>query len=498
MLNDLTYFDNSIVGRYRTVERNIKSKSNSFFDSYLDLLENTIKRILEMEEVEYDEKLTCGTLLRKEEIANYFKRAIGVEEHTFSKCQDYIAKVNKHKHFNEHRVTIDIVVTYMKVYYDLVSAYLAFKGKEHSPFSADYFNSIYGLAERENGQLRGEVERLRADLESLALENKLSVEDNETFRSLVSAQEMANLSLEEQNTELRNQLSKLKDIKINTIELKLNKALELLYNLTDSVVESRAIGIAVGKSITGQDITKTNFMRDAVEIVKKKESVAEMLGRQGEDISTLSSKFSGMEIDDLYRAAKQHWDAENYKVAEQYYEKICLLRPLDWRAPFYAGLCKTKGSFNISYYVDGVFPRVGKAFNVAIEQIKMIGNSSEQTEAVKEVFGLAVKFCQDNMPAFLDTIRKLKSISFEKEMKTAFIFPFQIFVARLLKELAFFEENEDYKVIRKDLSNCFVKAVKEADKGYCDPSINEEDFHFYIKHSDIEDKPPYKPRPSVS
>ena len=349
MLNDLIYFDNSIVGRYRTVERNIKSKSNSFFDSYLDLLENTIKRILEMEEVEYDEKLTCGTLLRKEEIANYFKRAIGVEEHTFSRCQDYIAKVNKHKHFNEHRVTIDIVVTYMKVYYDLVSAYLAFKGKEHSPFSADYFNSIYGLAERENGQLRGEVERLRADLESLALENKLSVEDNETFRSLVSAQEMVNLSLEEQNTELRNQLSKLKDIKINTIELKLNKALELLYNLTDSVVESRAIGIAVGKSITGQDITETSFMRDAVEIVKKKESVVEMLGKQGEDISTLSSKFSGMEIDDLYRAAKQHWDAENYKVAEQYYEKICLLRPLDWRAPFYAGLCKTKGSFNISY-----------------------------------------------------------------------------------------------------------------------------------------------------
>ena len=43
MLNDLVYFDNSIVGRYRTVERNIKSKSNSFYDSFLDLLENTIK-----------------------------------------------------------------------------------------------------------------------------------------------------------------------------------------------------------------------------------------------------------------------------------------------------------------------------------------------------------------------------------------------------------------------------------------------------------------------
>ena len=65
MLNDLVYFDNSIVGRYRTVERNIKSKSNSFYDSFLDLLENTIKRILVLENLPYDEKFTCGTLLRE-------------------------------------------------------------------------------------------------------------------------------------------------------------------------------------------------------------------------------------------------------------------------------------------------------------------------------------------------------------------------------------------------------------------------------------------------
>ena len=71
MINALSYFDNSIVGRYRTVERNIKSKSNSFYDSFLDLLENTIKRILMLENVAYDEKYTCGTLLREESIEKY-------------------------------------------------------------------------------------------------------------------------------------------------------------------------------------------------------------------------------------------------------------------------------------------------------------------------------------------------------------------------------------------------------------------------------------------
>ena len=104
MINDLTYFDNSIVGRYRTVERNIKSKSNSFYDSYLDLLENTIKRILILEEVAYDEKFTCGTLLRDESIINFFKNDIGVDDYTYTKCKDYIAKVNRHKHFNEHMI----------------------------------------------------------------------------------------------------------------------------------------------------------------------------------------------------------------------------------------------------------------------------------------------------------------------------------------------------------------------------------------------------------
>ena len=228
MIDDLHYFDNTIVGRYRTVERNIKSKSNSFYDSYLDLLENTIKRILIMEDIPYDEKFTCGALLRDESIIAFFKKDVGVDDYTYEKCRDYIAKVNKHKHFNEHMINIDTVVTYMKVYYNLTFDYLKFKGKEVSAFNADYFNGIYGLTEKENKELKNEVVRLKDDLESLSLENKLSAEDNKIYKALVAVQEMENMSLEDQNTELRNQLSKLKDIKINTIELKLNKALSSL------------------------------------------------------------------------------------------------------------------------------------------------------------------------------------------------------------------------------------------------------------------------------
>ena len=99
----------------------------------------------------------------------------------------------------------------MKIYHNLVSGYLKYKEKSCSAFNADYYNSIYGLTEKENKELKNEVNRLKDDLESLSLENKLSTEDNAIYKALVSAQEMENLSLEEQNTELRNQLSKLKD-----------------------------------------------------------------------------------------------------------------------------------------------------------------------------------------------------------------------------------------------------------------------------------------------
>ena len=221
--------------------------------------------------MEYDEKFTCGTLLREDSIINLFQNEIGVDDYTYSKCKDYIAKVNKHKHFSEHMINIDTVVTYMKVYHNIVSDYLHYKGKECSTFNADYFNSIYGITERENKELKNEVDRLKEDLESLSLENKLSAGDNAIYKALVSVQEMENISLEDQNTELRNQISKLKDIKINAIEVKLDKALNLLSNLTDSVVESRAIGIAVGETIIGKDITKTDYMKRAVDSVKNKD-----------------------------------------------------------------------------------------------------------------------------------------------------------------------------------------------------------------------------------
>ena len=485
MINDLNYFDNSIVGRYRTVERNIKSKSNSFYDSFLDLLENTIKRILNLEEVDYDEKFTCGTLLREERIITFFKNEVGVDDYTYTKCKDYIAKVNRHKHFNEHMINIDTVVTYMKVYHNLVSDYLHFKDKECSDYNADYFNSIYGLTEKENKELKNEVGRLKDDLESLSLENKLSAEDNAVYKALVSAQEMKNLSLEEQNTELRNQLSKLKDIKINTIEVKLNKALELLYNLTDSVVESRAIGIAVGKSITGQDITQTDYMKDAIEIVKNKETVFDKLDKQGRDISDLSSKFSDMDIQDLYDAAAKSVKEKNIPAAIKYYEQLCVLKPKDWKPPFYVGICRYIGAWNNEYYWSQVIRNLAFIFNTALESVsKLDCSEDEKNSAVKEIMNIALKDYEQFNDNYEDGPLKNK---FMKEY-LPYIFDIQEYISKTIDLLDPFIELDIYQECIKKLTLEYVRAVNNA-KGKCKSDVTADQFKKWIGMNDI----PYKP-----
>ena len=477
MINALSYFDNSIVGRYRTVERNIKSKSNSFYDSFLDLLENTIKRILMLENVSYDEKYTCGTLLREESIEKFFREEMGVDDYTYSKCKDYIAKVNRHKHFNEHMINIDTVVTYMKVYYNLVSDFLKYKGKEAPVFNADYYNGIYGLTERENKELKTEVGRLKNDLEALSLENKLSAEDNEIYKALISAQEVEKLSLEDQNIELRNQLNKLKDIKINTIELKLNKALELLYNLTDSVVESRAIGIAVGKSITGQDITQTDFMKDAVEIVKNKETVFDKLDRQGKDISELTAKFSDMEIDDLYVAADKAFREKNYGAASKYYEQLCILRPKDWKPPFYVGICKYFGSWHHNSYWKFVVKNLNSIYVTALLSIASLDCSDEEkNNYVKEVMNIVTKDYDQFNKNYENNLLPNKFVF--KELVDC-IFDIQQMISGTIDIMDSFKGLEAYKEYIDKLVNSYVRSVKNAN-GKCRSDITEEQFKKWI------------------
>ena len=109
-------FTDKIRLRYATLEKNIKSKSNSFYDSYLDLLEATIKYFLDENNIIYDDSRTCGYLVKEESIKNFLMNVLKLDDYTYNKLPDYIKKCNDHKHKKEKKLGIDSVINYLKVY----------------------------------------------------------------------------------------------------------------------------------------------------------------------------------------------------------------------------------------------------------------------------------------------------------------------------------------------------------------------------------------------
>lgn len=240
--------------RMNTLERNIKSKSNSFYDSFLDLLEATIKYFLDENNISYDDSRTCGYLVKEESVKNFLLVILKLDDYTYNKLPDYIKKCNDHKHKKEKNLGIESIINYLKVYFDFINYYNDYINSTRVEFNANYFSSIYGETERLNNEYKEEVQRLKDELKDSYETNKLSKQDIEQYKSLLSLKDIELLNLDEQNRLLQAQISVLKDIKISSMEGKLNKALDMLVNLNDAIQENRVATDAVYRSITGEDI----------------------------------------------------------------------------------------------------------------------------------------------------------------------------------------------------------------------------------------------------
>ena len=146
------------------------------------------------------------------------------------------------------------------MYFDLVNYYIDFIRGVRVEFDAEYFTSIYGETERLNREYIEEVLKLKDELKESYETRKLSEQDLARYKSLVEMKDIELLSLDEQNKLLQAQIDVLKDIKISSMEEKLNKALDMLVNLNDEIQENRVATDAVYRSITGEDI-KTAIKR---------------------------------------------------------------------------------------------------------------------------------------------------------------------------------------------------------------------------------------------
>lgn len=251
MFDFLNLLDKRLYARYLTVERNIKAGSNSFYDAFLDLQEQFVKLIIEQFDMDASVRETCGALLKREDVTSVLKEQLHIDDYTFNKMRDYTRKVNEHKHKGEKNIQIETVISYMRVIYNVFAYYCTFMSIECEPFAANYFIDLFGIFERENAELKAQANSLKEELRSSAEQHKLKESDIEEYRNLISRAQSEKLTLEEQNDELKKVIDKLKDIKLNSMEEKLNKTIDLLLELKPAIEENRIIVKAVGSQVGG-------------------------------------------------------------------------------------------------------------------------------------------------------------------------------------------------------------------------------------------------------
>jgi len=259
MFDYLTKIEPRLYDRFLTVERNIRAASNSFYDAYLDLQEQFVRCVAILCDFDIKLKETCGELLRRNDIKSIFIDDLNIDDYTYNKMQDYTLKVNAHKHKGEKSIQIETVVNYMKIIYNATSAFAKYKSIDFCDFEASYFIGIFGIYEKENVLLKNEMKKLKDELSSSVESGKMKETDIETYKNLLSQSEIDKLSLEDQNEELQRQISRLKDIKLSSMEEKLNKTIDLLLELKPAIVENRILTKAVGRKVGGMISGDTNI-----------------------------------------------------------------------------------------------------------------------------------------------------------------------------------------------------------------------------------------------
>ena len=263
IMNEIIIFDNRINLRYQTVLKNIKTISNSFYDSFLDLLEETIKYILDEDNIEYKKENTCGGIIKSKNIEEYLINTLKLDIYTFEKLPDYIKKCNDHKHKKEKTLSLESVVNYLKVYFNLVNSFCSYKNINKITYDERYFIDIFGETELLNIKYKKEVNDLKSELEIAYQNNKIREEDFNKCRNLLSISELAKFSLEEQNILILSQIELLSSIKLNN---SLYEKLETLEQTNNEILNKLKQNEVPQRTISNND-----FYNEIEEFVRRSE-----------------------------------------------------------------------------------------------------------------------------------------------------------------------------------------------------------------------------------
>ena len=137
----------------------------------------------------------------------------------------------------------------------------------HGQTDFNYDGIMQGLSNNYlNDTGRRQCKKLRDELKESYEANKLSEQDIAQYKSLVSLKDLELLNLDEQNQKLQAQISILKDIKLNSMEEKLNKTIDMLNNMQDYLIENRIIARRTSRLIDGRDITDEELAAERLKL----------------------------------------------------------------------------------------------------------------------------------------------------------------------------------------------------------------------------------------
>ncbi len=208
----LRQFGNSVVARLDTLIRNVEARSNSFYDSYLDLQESFTKEALKVAGYPLDESKNSGYLLHSAEIKAFFERQFGIEPALIEKLHDHTLKANKHKHQKEKTITIDSVHAFMEPFYVFSRQCSGLSAVGQFAYDTSFFGERFGALAKENASLKAKVSSLLLEAEAMTREHKLTEEELAACKGVVASLNGSVEDLQEENTKIKGALSFIQSI----------------------------------------------------------------------------------------------------------------------------------------------------------------------------------------------------------------------------------------------------------------------------------------------
>lgn len=233
--------------RYLNVENNIKSKSDSFSSSLLELLEALLKEIYKAEGIAIDSDYdTAKGILRVTEFKDFCRR-IGLTDDFYESMYDLATAGNKNKHSEIVHISLESVISGLKCPFTLASKYLYYKGKPIvEKFDSEKISDLYGQTNRELAIKEKEKAELIESLKIFEQNNSLLESQIKTLNEIKQKNDSSYRTLEEKNEALSKEINELKNIKLSTLEQKMVMIIDLLAKQGESLIKvNHSLGIVI-------------------------------------------------------------------------------------------------------------------------------------------------------------------------------------------------------------------------------------------------------------